>query len=728
MLSTVNFFGYRLYCTYSSLIFEHFMTIVLNDDLPTQSDNTESHHNNEAPRPQSRQSDCQNDDSDEPLLKKPRLEEYEPPAITHTETNLSPFLDLPLELLAEILILTESPKHILTVARSCKVLCTTLLDPSSAFIWRTARNICKPEPLPEPFQIFTEASYAAFVFDGGRCEMCKNKTDLMYTSFALRLRLCHRMECVVAFFERSAELLTMPVGDQAVIKRVPHVENSRCFYPRRYVRTQTTVFRQTDWFMELYRRAEAGNPETYIANSQSKVKFISEWMEFCKALFNWKDLHRGLYLYMRNVNERSGKDLAKRHGWEFRDLISCTPFGAIHRRRSCLLECVTERDYNLLATEIDKIMVKLTENRKRRDHEAAYKQNRDDIEQHYNRLRSQQLAIILPPIAAFRKLPIIAMLQASPTTAEISNVSQTLQATKWVGDQLDAELKQWVENAKAQLGAILGHPNWKTSSKVILHPCDRITARFRCKNCPRLPLKNISEGCLDFAGACVHECVGMSNVQKRHQKAWDPDKFVKDDKASAVMLQLLGLCGADETYEESRPLIEELGLRIICSSCEPPLLMGPESIVGHCHRHNEMKISLLPTTETKSNFEIGLVRRLLGPLPKAKTLQAMKTYGCRHCENQPRQDKRRPRTSQKPVETQETDLSGSSLHRAHDSNPTQHVSQTGHNSVQASKHTSAFTFNGLRSHLSAKHNIKDIRDEDLFCYEPLDWTPVRTAQ
>lgn len=171
------------------------------------------------------------------------------------------------------------------------------------------------------------------------------------------------------------------------------------------------------------------------------------------------------------------------------------------------------------------------------------------------------------------------------------------------------------------------------------------------------------------------------------------------------------------------------------------------SQVGHCHRHNEMKISLLPTTETKSNFEIGLVRRLLGPLPKAKTLQAMKTYGCRHCENQPRQDKRRPRTSQKPVETQETDLSGSSLHRAHDSNPTQHVSQTGHNSVQASKHTSAFTFNGLRSHLSAKwvysmlvfgldikgvflsrHNIKDIRDEDLFCYEPLDWTPVRTAQ
>lgn len=48
----------------------------------------------------------------------------------------------------------------------------------------------------------------------------------------------------------------------------------------------------------------------------------------------------GLYIFFLS---ESGKDLAKRHGWEFRDLISCTPFGAIHRRRSCLLECVTER-------------------------------------------------------------------------------------------------------------------------------------------------------------------------------------------------------------------------------------------------------------------------------------------------------------------------------------------------------------------------------------------------
>jgi hypothetical protein len=99
------------------------------------------------------------------------LGEHERSADTHTETRLSPFLNLPLELLAEILILTESPKHVLAVARSCKFLCATLLNPSSAFIWRIARKICKPEALPEPFSTFTEASYASFVFDSGRCEV-----------------------------------------------------------------------------------------------------------------------------------------------------------------------------------------------------------------------------------------------------------------------------------------------------------------------------------------------------------------------------------------------------------------------------------------------------------------------------------------------------------------------------------------------------------------------------
>jgi hypothetical protein len=189
-------------------------------------------------------------------------------------------------------------------------------------------------------------------------------------------------------------------------------------------------------------------------------------------------------------------------------------------------------DYDLLATEIDHALVKVSENRKRRGHEAAYKQNRRDVERYYNRLRSEKPAITLPPLAAFRELPIIAMLQASPSTAENSKVSHTLQATPWVQNRLNDELKEWVQNAKTQLGAILGYPNWKTASTVVLHPCDRVTAWFRCKNCRRLPLKYLNDGCLDFVGACAHECARVSKVHKRHNKTWDPDTFEKDDKVS----------------------------------------------------------------------------------------------------------------------------------------------------------------------------------------------------
>ena len=78
---------------------------------------------------------------------------------------------LPFELLAEILQFTTSPKDVLAVSRCSKFFCATLLSPNSTYIWRHARKVCKPRPLPDPIPIFTESSYAAFVFDSGQCEV-----------------------------------------------------------------------------------------------------------------------------------------------------------------------------------------------------------------------------------------------------------------------------------------------------------------------------------------------------------------------------------------------------------------------------------------------------------------------------------------------------------------------------------------------------------------------------
>lgn len=178
--------------------------------------------------------------------------------------------------------------------------------------------------------------------------------------------------------------------------------------------------------------------------------------------------------------------------------------------------------------DVDRVLVEMAEKRERRSHEAAYQKHLKDVSSHHNRLRSQQRT--LPPLRAFRQLPIISVLQASPSTAKpLPSVARTLKTTSWVTSRLDADLKAWTESARMDLGAALGYPNWKTASTNVLHPVDRVTARFRCKNCTKLPVRYVQDGCFDFAGACAHDCA-VTKKQRRNTDAWDSNKFVKDEK------------------------------------------------------------------------------------------------------------------------------------------------------------------------------------------------------
>ncbi len=95
------------------------------------------------------------------------------------------FLDLPFDVLADILILTGYPGDILAVARTSKQLCTQLVGPAAGFIWKKARiAVGLPDPAAYSAQAGTpqevvgvgyfisrEAAYAAFVFDGVICEV-----------------------------------------------------------------------------------------------------------------------------------------------------------------------------------------------------------------------------------------------------------------------------------------------------------------------------------------------------------------------------------------------------------------------------------------------------------------------------------------------------------------------------------------------------------------------------
>ncbi len=75
---------------------------------------------------------------------------------------------LPLELLLQILSYS-TVTTMLSVARTCKWLLNTVVDPLHSSIWVAARKCFLPEAPPEPTSNVTEIAYASILFEGGTC-------------------------------------------------------------------------------------------------------------------------------------------------------------------------------------------------------------------------------------------------------------------------------------------------------------------------------------------------------------------------------------------------------------------------------------------------------------------------------------------------------------------------------------------------------------------------------
>lgn len=118
--------------------------------------------------------------------KKARLEVEDIHRVSTSTIQESHISKLPLEILSEILILTGSPRHVLAFARTSKHFCYVLLGEGAQHVWRRARrgpqcrivrlvldsDVPKIVSLPDPPKgIFSEAAYAAFLFDPGTCDV-----------------------------------------------------------------------------------------------------------------------------------------------------------------------------------------------------------------------------------------------------------------------------------------------------------------------------------------------------------------------------------------------------------------------------------------------------------------------------------------------------------------------------------------------------------------------------
>ncbi|KAG6885423.1 hypothetical protein C0993_001939 [Termitomyces sp. T159_Od127] len=255
--------------------------------------------------------------------------------------------------------------------------------------------------------------------------------------------------------------------------------------------------------------------------------------------------------------------------------------------------------YDNIAAEVKRTFVHLAMLRERKAREAAYSNNRYVVEQHHQRLRSQQPHVVLPSLDVFRRLPIVQLLQGtSPGTIEFPpkhpphHMRTTLLKENWVVERLKTELCQWREKARKDLAAVLGYPNWTAlnanANSTVMHPVDRVTARFLCKTCSKVASRYREDDSLDFAGACAHLCPGKKD--KRVHGVWTAERFIKDEKAVATLENLLTLCTIDASAYEAATTLESLGTTIQCTTCGPGIVVDFRSLVGHSHRHDKMMI------------------------------------------------------------------------------------------------------------------------------------------
>lgn len=618
----------------------------------------------------------------------------------HDTKPTDPLTFLPLELLREILVGTRSTRDVLAVARCNKHLWKTLTGPPADFIWKGTRQVAVPQPLPDPPSQLSETAYAAMVFDGGLCEICEKYTKESYFLFALKFRICKKDKCREMKPERN--FFKLLSGEQEpIMKRTPTIEVDNSVF-NKYFNSGTKKYwpkaekwcRTREWLKSV-RDSNAGEAEVQENEElkrkhQEAFKKNKEWMEFCVALRKWKETYDTKLLANKRSNEKFAKDIARANKLNSHDLKERTTFGALHIIRDKCLEPLTTNDFDALTATVNEEIDALSRKRKVSQRDASYRTVWEAVQAYCHQLRSGGSKVVLPPFSTFRRLPTLASLLTIANSDTSKSIQDILQQNG-LRDVMRIELGKWESDARRNMAALLGYPDWTSGSESdadewqkVVHPVDLATARFLCKACTERAREHEWEiESLTFVKACSHEC---PQGKKERFAMWDASIFVKDDKAVAAVKRALEVCELDE----ASTLWETVGKRRIkCTSCKPFSFMTFNDLVVHCHRHEDMEIASGNDEEMEATL-----KPLMEYLSKAgkdhsyklkkrgEKERDVKDCGCKHCLF--------AEALKFPNKDAQTLLKD--MHK--------------------------MTINGLRSHLKAKHGYPLLSDEDVFTYSP----------
>jgi len=593
-----------------------------------------------------------------------------------------------------------SPKDILALARCSKYFHATLVsNPNSQFIWRNARAIALPEPIPDPLPGMSEPGHASLMFDKGNCEICGFPSKDMYTSFSLKARLCRKLNC----WDTFKSMLIQPEFDASSVPTdigfstwLPYAEPQLCrdeLFPREGLPGQPATrryYRISDLnnALEEYnkaRRSQAAMDEYTKSKIQLKTRF-SKCMLTCKALYRWKLRWQAARKQTNVLNDSIAEVVATDEGWKKWDLVNATSFKELYDRKNVGLQLISVQDFKAIRSRIETDLIKIEDRRAIRKQQRAYQECWHNIEQCYDRLKGESSRFkVLPTLSEFKKLPVIELLLSRPTTVTASDL-QTDPMTTLLSDDLD----KWRKEVQDAFAKKLGYLNWKTPSSLKLHPVYQLSALFTCTGCAN---RGLREQVLTFTNACSHVCPAISK-RKGTKEVWKIDQFAPQDRARRAVERFASLHGINLELEVSLCAPTLVGGHILCLSCSVAIVMNFSSMIQHSTRHENMEMTMLTEEEMLETVEVpveyGLTEKITRTGKEAIEERDAVVYKCRHCIDVGR--------SQSVADSSAVDTA---------------LSKDKYNRDRGKKGR-LMSFNGLRAHVKEKHGVRWIADEDYY--------------
>ncbi|KIJ39921.1 hypothetical protein M422DRAFT_32522 [Sphaerobolus stellatus SS14] len=584
---------------------------------------------------------------------------------------------LPLEMIAEILAYLCTP-DLLALARTSRFFADLLVyNKSLEYIWRNARKQFLPLPIPDPAPNWTETSYAAFLFDPAPCEVCEEMTKTVPYSCSLRARICTKVGCGSSWiYDRLhlARTFTIPHSETAITAAIqswlPYYEgDSDDRASRRY--------RVVDWgaAANRYREAAMLNPAEFVKIQEEfaqKAKILPRLMQEAKNLLTWCKTCRVYQAKCHTDNELFLRNKAAIEDWNESDFITTPLYRDLIKRKDALYELITETEYGSLKEEFREQVATRRKQRIQASVDSISRSNREDLRRYWSKLKTFS-PDPMPCYGEFRRLDICkVLLQKNIDKAKaMQPVTDSLWTELKQGAPIEEHIRQqintWLDDTRAKLAEKLGYKHVELDTAAgFTHPTERLTAWFVCINCNTKKKKDVA---MTFKDVCGHQCP-PARRKDRSKAEWNIDWFQPDKKAVAAMKQLLRIMSLDERKVYLAYLNNMLSPNyIICKSCPKPIVLSPTSLLSHCKRHESIILEILPSAQLnpqtvvkpRGRIEDGLVAKLNGYERSAKKERALRGFECRHC----------------PDDT-------------------------------------AYTFDGLVSHLKAKHSIETPGDEDVY--------------